>query len=68
MLDLQLYIANYIGHLLHFYVSFYEEENILYIAILQYISLLCLQILMQKWKIDEWWLGILDVKLTQERI
>lgn len=66
MLDLKLYIANFIGHLLHFYVSFYEEENILCIAILQYI--LCLQISMQKWKIDEWRLGNLDVQLTQERI
>lgn len=66
MLDLKLYIANFIGHLLHFYVSFYEEENILCIAILQYI--LCLQISLQKWKIDEWWLGNLDVQLTQERI
>lgn len=28
------YIANFIGHLLHFYVSFYEEENILCITIL----------------------------------
>lgn len=65
MLDLKLYIANFTGHLLYFYLSFYEE-NILCIAILQYI--LCLQISMQKWKIDEWRLGNLDVQLTQERI
>lgn len=58
--------VHFIGHLLHFYVSFYEEENISCIAILQYI--LCLQVSMQQLKIDEWWLGNLDVQLTQERI